>query len=155
MTVRVLERVAVAAPPDAVFEALTDWERQSRWMAFTTVKADAGEHRVGERFSAFTGVGPVGFTDPMEVTIWDPPHRTDVRHLGNVVRGTGTFLVEPAPGGCWMTWIEDLELPLGTAGMVGFKTVEPLARIFLRRSMRKLAREVEAAARPGGKPLPF
>ena len=32
---------------------------------------------------------------------FDPPHRVDVRHLGRVVRGTGTFLVEPAPGGAW------------------------------------------------------
>ena len=52
----------------------------------------------------------------MEVTRFDPPPRIDVRHLGRVVQGTGTFLVEPAPGGAWFVWVEDVELPSGWSG---------------------------------------
>ena len=148
MRVHLEERVAVAAPPEAVFEAVADWERQSAWVAFTTVTAGGGPHRVGERLLAVTRVAGVGFSDPMEVTRWEPPRRVDVRHLGRVLRGTGTFLVEPAPGGAWFVWSEDLDLPLGLAGRLGFAVTGPLFRLMLRRSLRRLARTVEAAPRP-------
>jgi carbon monoxide dehydrogenase subunit G len=141
------ERVAVAAPPEAVFAAVADWERQSDWVAFTTVTAEGGPHRVGERVLAVTKVAGVGFSDPMEVTRWEPPRRVDVRHLGRVLRGTGTFLVEPAPGGAWFVWSEDLDLPLGVAGRLGFAVVGPAFRRMLRRSLRRLARMVEADPR--------
>jgi carbon monoxide dehydrogenase subunit G len=142
------ERVAVAAPPEAVFQAVADWERQSDWVAFTTVTAEGGPHRVGERLLAVTKVAGVGFSDPMEVTRWEPPRRVDVRHLGRVLRGTGTFLVEPAPGGAWFVWSEDLDLPLGVVGRLGFAVVGPAFRRMLRRSLRRLARMVEADPRP-------
>jgi len=141
------ERVAVAASPEAVFAAVADWERQSDWVAFTTVTAEGGPHRVGERLLAVTKVAGVGFSDPMEVTRWEPPRRVDVRHLGRVLRGTGTFLVEPAPGGAWFVWSEDLDLPLGVAGRLGFAVVGPAFRRMLRRSLRRLARMVEADPR--------
>jgi hypothetical protein len=140
-------RVAIAAPPAAVFAAVTDWPGQSAWVAFTQVTADPGPPRVGQRLAAFTGVAGVGFTDPMEVTSLRPPHRVDVRHLGRVVRGTGTFLVEPAPGGAWLVWVEDLDLPLGTAGRLGYALARPAFRGMLRRSLRRLARLLEE--RPG------
>jgi carbon monoxide dehydrogenase subunit G len=152
VNVHLEERVAVAAPPEAVFEAVADWERQSAWVAFTTVTADGGPHRVGERLLAVTKVAGVGFSDPMEVTRWEPPRRVDVRHLGRVLRGTGTFLVEPAPGGAWFVWAEDLDLPLGAAGRLGFAVVGPLFRLLLRRSLRRLARMVEAARGPRAGP---
>jgi Polyketide cyclase / dehydrase and lipid transport len=138
------ERVAIAAPPEAVFAAVADWEGQSDWVALTTVTADGGPHRVGERLVAETRVGRVGFADPMEVTRFDPPHRIDVRHLGRVVQGTGTFLVEPAPGGAWFVWVEDVDLPLGVVGRAGFAVVGPAFRLLLRRSLRRLARQVES-----------
>jgi carbon monoxide dehydrogenase subunit G len=138
------ERVAVAAPPEAVFAAVADWEGQSAWVAFTTVTAGGGPHRVGERLLAVTKVAGVGFSDPMEVTRWEPPRRIDVRHHGRVLRGTGTFLVEPAPGGAWFVWSEDLDLPLGMAGRLGFAVVGPAFRLMLRRSLRRLARMVES-----------
>jgi carbon monoxide dehydrogenase subunit G len=138
------ERVAVAAPPEAVFAAVADWEGQSDWVAFTKVTADAGPHRVGERLVAVTKVAGIGFSDPMEVTRWEPPRRVDVRHLGRVVRGTGTFLVEPAPGGAWFVWAEDVDLPLGAVGRLGFAVVGPTFRLLLRRSLRRLARRIES-----------
>lgn len=148
MRIHLEERVAVAAPPEAVFAAVADWEGQSAWVAFTTVTADDGPHRVGERLLAVTKVAGVGFSDPMEVTRWEPPRRVDVRHLGRVLRGTGSFQVEPAPGGAWFVWSEDLDLPLGLAGRLGFAVVGPLFRRMLRRSLRRLARMVEASPRP-------
>jgi hypothetical protein len=138
------ERVAIAAPPEAVFAAVADWEGQSAWVALTRVTADGGPHRVGERLVAETRVAGIGFRDPMEVTSFEPPSRIDVRHLGRVVRGTGTFLVAPAPGGAWFTWVEDVDLPLGAVGRLGFVVVGLAFRLLLRRSLRRLARRVES-----------
>ena len=144
MRARVEERVAVAARPEVVWQALTDWEGQAGWMLLTTVTAEPGGHRVGERLEAFTRIAGVGFRDPMEVTRWEPPSRVDVTHLGKVVRGVGIFSVEPAPGGAWLAWIEDLDLPLGRLGGLGFVLVRPAFQLMLRRSLRRLARRVEA-----------
>jgi carbon monoxide dehydrogenase subunit G len=144
MKVRVEERVAVAAPAEVVWEALTDWEGQSSWMVLTSVTVEPGGHRVGERLEAFTRLGGVGFRDPMEVTRWDPPRRVDVAHLGKVVRGLGIFAVEPAPGGAWLVWAEDLDLPLGRLGRLGFALVRPAFQLMLRRSLLRLAGKVEA-----------
>jgi hypothetical protein len=80
----------------------------------------------------------------MEVTRWEPPRRVDVRHLGRVVRGTGTFTVDPAPGGAWFTWTEDLDLPLGALGRLGFLPIRPAVVLMLRRNLARLARRVEA-----------
>jgi hypothetical protein len=88
----------------------------------------------------------------MEVTRFEPPHRVDVRHLGRVVRGTGTFLVEPAPGGAWFVWAEDVDLPLGVVGRLGFAVVGPAFRLLLRRSLRRLARRVESRPHLRGRP---
>ena len=143
MRVRVQARVAIAAPPEVVWDALTDWEGQSGWMVATAVTSDPGGHRVGERLTAVTGVAGVGFRDPMEVTGWDPPRRVEVVHLGRVVRGTGIFAVEPAPGGAWCLWVEDLDLPLGRLGRLGFGPLRPLFQLMLRRSLHRLARQVE------------
>jgi carbon monoxide dehydrogenase subunit G len=151
MKVSVKERVAVAAPPEVVWEALTDWDGQSDWMVATTVTAEPGGHRVGERLTAVTGVAGVGFSDPMEVTRWDPPARVDVAHLGRVVRGTGTFAVEPAPGGAWCLWVEDLDLPLGSLGRLGFALLRPAFQLMLRRSLRRLARQLEQGPPPSGR----
>jgi Polyketide cyclase / dehydrase and lipid transport len=138
------ERVAIAAPPEAVFAAVADWEAQSEWVALTRVSSEGGPRGVGERLVADTRVAGIGFRDPMEVTRFDPPSRIDVRHLGRVLRGTGTFLVEPAPGGAWFVWIEDVDLPFGVAGRLGFAVVGPAFRLLLRRSLRRLAHRVES-----------
>lgn len=151
VTVHIEERVAVAAPPLVVWEAVTDWEGQSGWVVATKVTAEPGGHRVGERFTAVTGVSGVGVRDHMEVIRWDPPRRVDVAHLGRVVRGTGTFAVEPAPGGAWCVWAEDLDLPLGPLGRLGFAPLRPAFRLMLRRSLRRLARRVERGPRQSGR----
>lgn len=150
MTLHLEERVAIAAPPEVVFAAVSDWQGQSAWVAFTTVTVEPGGHRVGERLTAVTRLAGLGFADPMEVTRWEPPRRVDVRHLGRVVRGTGTFMVGPAPGGAWFTWAEDLDLPLGPAGRAGFAATRPAFALMLRRSLRRLARQVESRPRGVG-----
>jgi uncharacterized protein YndB with AHSA1/START domain len=144
MAVHVEARVAIAASPEAVFAAVSDWEAQSRWVALTTVTAEPGGGRVGQRLTAVTRLAGIGFSDPMEVTRWEPPRRAEVRHLGRVVRGTGTFTVEPAAGGSSLTWAEDLDLPLGALGRLGFALLRPAVELMLRRSLARLARTLAA-----------
>ncbi len=108
--------VDIDAPAATVWDVVTDWAAQGEWILGTrvTVQDPDGARRLGGRFAAFTGVGPVGFTDPMEVVEWDPPRRCVVAHLGRVVRGDGVFEVtELGPARSRFLWTERLELPLG------------------------------------------
>ena len=66
--------VDVNAPAEAVWRTVTDWPGQGEWMLGTRVEVDGpgdGRH-LGARLRAVTGVGPLGFTDTMEIVGWDP-----------------------------------------------------------------------------------
>lgn len=144
--------VVVDAPPEALWAAVTDWERQAEWMLGTQVRVVGGSvEGVGARLEAFTGVGRAGFVDTMVVTEWDPPRRATVLHTGRVVRGTGLFEVFALPGGrSRFVWSEDLELPLGLMGRLGFPLVRPVFLAGVRASLVRLAAVVEAEARGSG-----
>ncbi|SDG76278.1 Polyketide cyclase / dehydrase and lipid transport [Lentzea fradiae] len=122
--------VEVAAPPDTVFRAMTDWERQSEWVFGTRVSVVEGDGRsVGSEIDAVT----FGVSDRMRITRWDPPHAVEVLHLGRVVRGTGVFAVR---GGRFV-WTERLDVPFF------FPVVKPLFVLMLRRSLHRFARFAE------------
>jgi hypothetical protein len=141
--------VIVDAPPQSVWDAVTDWSRQSEWMLGTTVRAtDRGGVGVGGGIEAFTGVGRAGFLDTMVITEWDPPRRCVVRHTGDVVKGLGIFEVVALPEGrSRFVWAEELDLPLGVLGRLGWPLIRPGFAWGVRRSLVTLAREVEAAHR--------
>jgi uncharacterized protein YndB with AHSA1/START domain len=141
--------VDVDAPVETVWREVTDWEAQGEWMLGTEVRVTRGDGvSVGSELAATTGVGPLGVTDTMEIVGWDPPHRATVRHTGRAVRGSGTFTVVERPGGgSTFLWSEQLELPLGVLGAVGWPVVRPAFRAGLVYSLRKLARRCEADAR--------
>ncbi|PSK97345.1 polyketide cyclase/dehydrase/lipid transport protein [Murinocardiopsis flavida] len=132
------------APAGRVWLTLTDWEIHHRWMVLTSASGGSGE---GARIDAFTGVGPIGFTDPMEITEWRPATdtaagRCSVRHLGGVVRGEGRFDVRPvSPSHSVVVWTEWADLPFGRLGAAA----RPLARLLLapmfRSSLRALGDE--------------
>jgi len=134
-------RVEVAAPPEQSWAALTDWARQREWMLGTTVHASSGTgHAVGDELRAVTGIGRVGMVDRMRITRWDPPRVCEVLHEGRIVRGPGTFAVESRGRGSLVIWAEDLDLPLGALGRLGWPLVRPLARWGLQRSLHRFAR---------------
>lgn len=137
--------VDVAATPEEVWAAAVDWDRQGEWMAFTRVRGGRGP---GATLTAWTGVGPFGFDDPMTITTWQPPYRCVVRHDGRVVRGTAAFEVVPVPGGARFVWSEWLVLPFGLLGEVGFALVRPLVLWPLRASMRRFAGWVSTHGTP-------
>jgi hypothetical protein len=134
--------VEVAAPADEVWAAVTDWPGQREWMLGTSVRATAQDGRgVGGRMEAFTGVGRVGFLDPMTITRWDPPYRCEVEHHGRLVRGSAVFeVVRVDADNSRFVWAEWLTPPLGLLGAVGFALVRPLAAAGIRASLHRLAR---------------
>ena len=137
---------------ERVFAALVDWDHQGQWMLGTRVWAtgpgitgDLGRNN-GAKVSAFTGIGRVGFLDTMVITNWDEPHRVDVAHTGRVVRGTGTMLVEALDTDhSRFIWSDDLHLPLGALGRLGWPLVSPFFAIGIKSSLKRFA---QFAARP-------
>jgi uncharacterized protein YndB with AHSA1/START domain len=135
--------VDVAASPEEVWAAAVDWDRQGEWMAFTRVRGGPGA-----TLTAFTGIGRLGFEDPMTITTWEPPYRCVVRHDGRVVRGAAAFEVVPTADGARFVWTEWLVPPFGLLGEVGFALVRPLVLRPLRASMERFARWVSTRGTP-------
>ena len=132
--------------PQSAWDAVIDWNGQSKWMLFTRVWATENDGRgIGGGVAARTSVGPLGFTDDMVITHWDPPNECTVEHLGTIVRGTGTFAVHPATGGAarsTFVWSEDVSPPLGRIGRAAWPVVRPGFELMMRASLKRLAAEV-------------
>ena len=143
--------VDVDAPVERTWAAATDWAGQGEWMVATRVwPTTSGGQGVGGGIEAFTGVGPVGFLDRMQITRWEPPVRCEVLHVGRLVRGPGVFEVRPrGAGGSTFVWREDLDLPLGVLGRLGWPLVRPAFAFAVRLSLRRFARWVEDGSPAG------
>ncbi|MDF2975749.1 MAG: Polyketide cyclase / dehydrase and lipid transport [Actinomycetospora sp.] len=141
--------VDIDAPVETVWAEVTDWESQGEWMLGTDVRVTEGDGKTpGTRVAAFTGIGPLGVMDRIELVGWDPPHRATVRHVGRVIRGSGTFTVverrtEDGRAGSTFTMAEQLDLPLGPLGALGWPLTKPVFTWGLRRSLAELARRCE------------
>jgi hypothetical protein len=138
-------RVDIQAPAQAVWDAMTSWTKQGEWMMATKVESLDGDGRhVDARIRAFTGIGRIGILDTMTVTDWNPPTVCKVIHTGNIVRGTGEFVVEPIhEQAATFIWAEDLEIPLGIIGKIGFLLIKPAFLFGIKRSLAKFAHLVE------------
>jgi hypothetical protein len=143
-TARVRGDVVADATPQQVWDVLVDWPRQREWMLGTNVRPVGPQHHgPGARLAAFTGAGPLGFTDEMVVVEWEPPVRCVVRHTGALVRGTGAFEVFALPHGrARLVWTEDVDLPWGRVGALGWPLVRPAVAAGVRASLRRFGRLV-------------
>ena len=138
--------IEINASAEKVFSYLTDWQKQSEWMLGTIVEVRSpdGAQGLGGEIAAFTGLGPFGFWDTMKITKWDPPLRVDVIHTGRVVRGTGAMRVEKiSDSKSKFYWSEDLVIPLGKIGLLGFGILKPLFIYGVQVSLRKFAKQLE------------
>ncbi len=146
MTATLVLRTDVDASVEQTWAGAVDWAGQGEWMLGTRVWPTAQDGQgVGGGIAAFTGLGRLGFLDPMVITRWEPPRSCHVLHTGRLVRGTGAFDVEPrGEGRSTFVWREDLELPLGPLGRLGWPLVRPLLASGVRLSLRRFARWVEA-----------
>jgi hypothetical protein len=115
-------------------------------MIATRVTGDGAA--VGGTLEAFSGLGPIGFLDTMQITLWDPPRRCDVVHTGRLVRGSGSFLVDPTDAGSTLTWIEELDIPGGRIGGAAFAVAKPITLLLIQQSLQRFARWVESVRSP-------
>ncbi|MET9814816.1 SRPBCC family protein [Streptomyces sp. NPDC006355] len=127
-----LERT-VPLPLDEAWRRVTQWRRHGDVVPLTRVRVEPpAPTRRGTLVVARSGVGPLAFDDPMEITVWQPPQdgaaglcRLEKR--GRVVRGWAELEVRPGPGGrARVVWREEIR-------------VRPLPSLFdgvLRRSAR-------------------
>jgi carbon monoxide dehydrogenase subunit G len=143
--VEITARIHVPVPQERAWRAVVDWPRQGEWMLATRVQ---GGHGPGAHVVARTGIGPVGFTDTMVISGWEPPQRCVVQHTGRVVRGEGVFEVVPDGAGSEFRWTERLDLPFGATGRWGWRVARPLAQRGMDLSLRRFARFAGAGA-PG------
>ena len=66
--------VRVNAPPERVWEWLSDWDRSAQWMLGTTVEVIGPQREgVGARTRARTKIAGITLIDEMSVTRWEPP----------------------------------------------------------------------------------
>ena len=148
MRALVRSEVEVAAAAHLVWGYLTDWPRQAEWIPLTRVQTVDAADGVGGRIRAWTGVGPVGFWDPMTITSWDVRDdgyaRCEMLHTGAVVRGEAQFAVRPrGPNACTFVWWEHLEIPGGPLGAFGWKLVGALMQKLVDLSLRRMATRAE------------
>ncbi|MFK8908243.1 SRPBCC family protein [Streptomyces sp. YS-3] len=108
------------AGPAEVWRRLTDWPRHSGSVPLTRITVTTpGPTGVGTVFVARTGLGRLGFEDPMEVVVWEPPGagrpgRCRLEKRGRVVTGWAEIEVRPDPrgagAGALLVWREDLRV---------------------------------------------
>jgi len=141
--------VIVNAPAVKVFAAFIDWERQSEWIPFTTVRLVDGDGGEGSSIEAVTQVGPAVLRDEMRVVKVDPPYEVRVVHYGRVLRGPGVLRCTPMGGErTQIVWHEWFHLPGGTAGRVAWPVLWPGSKVSLTQALRRFARMVESGVLP-------
>jgi Polyketide cyclase / dehydrase and lipid transport len=94
-------------PPEDAWARLVDWPRHGRYVPLTTIEVTTPPPAgVGTVFTAHTGVGRLGFDDPMEIVAWDPPHFCRIEKRGRVMLGWAELSVEAQADGSRVTWRE-------------------------------------------------
>jgi Polyketide cyclase / dehydrase and lipid transport len=140
----------VRAPAAEVWAALVDWPRHGDWAPLTEVRTTTEQPGgVGAQFVARTGLGPLGFDDPMTVVAWAPPQgdrpgRCEVVKSGRVVHGRAWFTVTPLPGGrSRIVWFEDVTVSPRRITRLAGPLLSIAGRLGFAATLRSLAREVE------------
>jgi hypothetical protein len=64
------------------------------------------------------------------------------------VQGVGIFEITPTATGCRFTWAEELDLPFGILGRLGWPLVKPIAHLGLLASLRRMSRQLDSGALP-------
>ncbi|HEY5859626.1 MAG TPA: SRPBCC family protein [Actinomycetota bacterium] len=143
---QVSRSIVLPTTAEEAWGVLMDWERQADWMLDAdrvTVVSDDREG-VGVRLQVRTRLfGVPAFTEPMEVTGWEPPRELVIRH-GSLVAGTGTWTLAPVDGGVRFTWTEHISLAVPFVGDAAARLYRPVLRMLMGRAMEGLRRHVIA-----------
>lgn len=146
----------VAAARQVVWDVLTRWEEQPRWMldAVSVEVLTPARTGVGVTLRCPTNLLGVIVDDVMRVTRYEEPAVLEVIHLGGIITGEGGFELEPLVAqssgpGTRITWWEEVVPPLGHVGAWGAeRLVLPVLERIFARSLARLAALAEADAAP-------
>jgi carbon monoxide dehydrogenase subunit G len=142
------------APPEVVWDLITDWERQDDWMLEASDFTVISEQRegVGVEAEATIRIGGIKTRDRVRVSGWEPNKRLAIDHRGWVT-GHGEILLTPLPGDrTHIFWREELDPPLGLAGALGMIGFRPLMKRIFIRDLRVLATVARTTAHPRATP---
>ncbi len=141
-----LERTA-PLPLDEAWRRLTEWPRHARAVPLTRIEVTpAAPTHEGTLVIARSGIGPLSFADPMEVTVWRPPGDDTpglcrLEKRGRVVTGWAEIEVRPGPGGrARVVWREEIGVRFLPGGLDG--VVERVGRYVFGRGVNRLLRGV-------------
>lgn len=96
-------------PVHVVWERVSDLVGHAEGVPLQRVTSDPGPPGPGWRFTPRTALGPLGFDDPMVVTVWEPPRRLRIEKVGRVLAGWADISLAPLPqGGTRVTWQEEV-----------------------------------------------
>ena len=139
--------IEINATPQTIFEYVSNWEKQSDWILFTTVQLVQGvPHQKDPLLLAVTKFGPLKIADTMIVTDWLPYERIVVEHTGRIVLGKGVFtIVKLSKETCTFTWQEITPIPFGIIGQIGFIFAKPVMNVVFNKSLKKLKNIIETA----------
>jgi len=120
------------APPERVWEVLTDHERMAEWAPFKSAEVlsrpgDAGEVGTVRRLSG----GPAGLSLTETIVVAEEPYRMEYTATG--VPGTsfyhGFVTLDPTPAGeTKITWEAQFRSPLPGAGVITSATLRTLVK---------------------------
>ena len=124
-----------------VFDSFVNWETQGDWMLGTKVERTKNNGiGIGGEINAWTGFWKIGFNDPMEITKWEEPKVVDMKHLGKVVKGEGSMIVEKIDdNNSKFIWSETIELPFSIFGLIGWFFIKPFFVLAIKHSLKKFA----------------
>ena len=105
--------VRTALTPQEAWDAVTHWPAHGGHVPLTTVRVTRDAGGLGDEFVGRTGIGRLGFDDPMRVTRWRPPTGgvpgvCELTKLGRVVTGAATIEVRSVGPGSAVRWIEQV-----------------------------------------------
>lgn len=139
-----LERT-VPLPLTEAWRRLTEWPRHGEVVLLTRVTVTVpGPTHKGTLVVARSGIGPLGFDDPMEVTVWQPPGDDTpglcrLEKRGRVITGWAEIEVRPGPGGrARVVWREELRVRFVPDVLDG--VLERTARYVFGRALNRLLR---------------
>jgi hypothetical protein len=140
--------LSIPAPRIDVWSRIADWSSQGEWMLQTKVWVTSENNSgVGTSIAAFTGplykfyprIKSPGLLDLMTVTRWEAPSRCDVLHHGNLLKGSGSFiLTEENSHRTRFDWSETILAPRPL-----FLLVAPFLYAGVRISLSKFARSFQ------------
>lgn len=154
MVVVELERI-LPGPPAAVWELVTDWERQGDWMLEASDFRVVSQHRegVGVEAEATIRIAGISTRDRVRVVAWEPLEHLAVEHLG-WVKGRGDLWLSEQPAeqaarpsaSTHLRWREAFQPPLGVLGSLGMRLFRPLLVRTFRTDLDALERLVAERA---------